>query len=252
LTIESKFAKLILHTVLEQQHTLQNMRKTLLIAAAALAASIISSEAQVYSQNIVGYVNVPCPAGVFTPVGSPLLNADGVNSASNVLSTIPDDSYLYIWNGSSYNIVISFGGQYYDQTGSFIVPTPDLPVGNGFYIQSSSTYTNTFVGTVLVTNTAVGSITTNSVNLPAAFAFVNPQLPIGGGLISSLQMGAIPDDSYVYIYNGTSYNIAISFGGIWYDQTGSFTVPEPTVTVGQAFFVQSSAAWTWTETYTNN
>ena len=35
------------------------MRKTLLIAAAALASSVISSQAGVYSQNIVGYVNVP-------------------------------------------------------------------------------------------------------------------------------------------------------------------------------------------------
>ena len=37
------------------------MKKTLLIAAAALAASVISSQAQVYSQNIVGYANVATP-----------------------------------------------------------------------------------------------------------------------------------------------------------------------------------------------
>ena len=39
------------------------MKKTLLIAAAALVAGVISSEAQVYSANIVGYVNVVMPAG---------------------------------------------------------------------------------------------------------------------------------------------------------------------------------------------
>ncbi len=38
------------------------MKKTLLIAAAALVAGVISSEAQVYSANIVGYVNVVMPA----------------------------------------------------------------------------------------------------------------------------------------------------------------------------------------------
>ena len=37
-------------------HTTEIMRKTLLIAAAALAGSIISSQAQVYSQNVVGYL----------------------------------------------------------------------------------------------------------------------------------------------------------------------------------------------------
>ena len=34
------------------------MRKTLLMAAAALAAGVISSQAGVYSANIVGYANV--------------------------------------------------------------------------------------------------------------------------------------------------------------------------------------------------
>ncbi len=42
--------------------------KTLLIAAAALAAGIISSQAQVYSQNIVGYANRSAVLQVFTPV----------------------------------------------------------------------------------------------------------------------------------------------------------------------------------------
>ncbi len=37
--------------------------KTLLIAAAALAATVISSEAQVYSANVVGYVNVVLQGG---------------------------------------------------------------------------------------------------------------------------------------------------------------------------------------------
>ena len=39
------------------------MRKTLLIAAAALASSVISSQAGVYSQNIVGYANIVTPNG---------------------------------------------------------------------------------------------------------------------------------------------------------------------------------------------
>jgi hypothetical protein len=51
------------------------MRKTLLIAGAALAASIISSQAQtVYSQNIVGYINQTIPAGKYQIVGSQLIN----------------------------------------------------------------------------------------------------------------------------------------------------------------------------------
>jgi hypothetical protein len=229
------------------------MRKTLLIAAAALAASIISSEAQVYSQNIVGYVNVPFVAG-FTAVGNPLQNADGVNSATNVITGIPDFSYVYVWNGSGYNAYEVYQGQYYDSQGNGLVPTPNLPVGTGVFIQASAAFTNTFVGTVLVTNTAVGSITTNNFNLLSGFNFVNPLLPIGGGIISSLQMANIPDFSYIYVWNtgSQSYVGSESYQGTWYDVTGNFTVPEPTVAVGAAFYVDAANAFTWTVTYTNN
>ncbi len=62
------------------------MKKTLLIAAAALVAGVVSSEAQVYSANIVGYVNVTCPAGAQVLVSNPL--DDGTNQANDLLSHI--------------------------------------------------------------------------------------------------------------------------------------------------------------------
>jgi hypothetical protein len=107
---------------------------------------------------------------------------------------------------------------------------------------------------VLVTNTAVGSITTNNYTLNGGFNYVNPLLPIGGGLITSLQMGNIPDFSYVYVWSpgAQSYTGSESYQGTWYDVTGSFTVPEPTVSVAAAFYVQAASTFTWTVTYTNN
>ncbi len=54
------------------------MKKTLLIAAAALAASLIPSQAQVYSQNIVGYVNTAIPGGgALTLVANPIQTVVG-------------------------------------------------------------------------------------------------------------------------------------------------------------------------------
>jgi len=58
--------------------------KTLLIAAAALAATVISSEAQVYSQNVVGYANITCPPGQFSLIGNQF--DTGSNTLNNVLS----------------------------------------------------------------------------------------------------------------------------------------------------------------------
>jgi len=228
------------------------MKKTLLMAAAALAAGVISSQAGVYSQNIVGYVNVALPAG-FTAIGNPLNNADGFNYATNVLQNVPDFSYVYVWNGASYNSYEVYQNQYYDSAGNGIVPTPTLTVGNGLFVQAASPFTNTFVGTVVLTNGASGTTTTNVANLPAGFTFIAPTLPIGGGVISSLQMGNIPDFSYIYVWNvaSQSYTGAESYQGTWYDTTGNFTVAEPTVGVGSAFFVDAASAFTWSLVYTN-
>lgn len=227
------------------------MKKTLLIAAATLAAGIISVQAQVYSQNIVGYVNQTFVPG-FNAIGNPLNNADGINSATNVLKGIPDFSYVYVWNGSSYNGYEIYQGQYYDQDGNNLVAVPNLPIGTGVYVQASAAFTNTYVGTVNITAGASGTITTNSVNLVSGFNFVNPSLPIGGGVTTSLGINP-PDFSYVYVWDpiAQGYTGAESYQGSWYNLTGDYTVPEPTVAVGAAFFIQAASPFVWSITFTN-
>jgi len=223
------------------------MKKTLLIAAAALAASVISSEAQVYSQNIVGYVNTVFPSG-FTPAVNPLIN--GTNLSSTLLPNIPDLSFLYVWNGSSYDVYETYQGDYYDETGSSIVQAPNLNLGNGFFINASDSFTNTFVGVVAVTNGAVGTVSTNTVNLVAGFNFLNSPLPIGGGITSALKLSP-PDLSFIYVWNGTTWDVSETYQGDFYDETGSTTVPEPQIKVGSAFFINASAPFQWSITYTN-
>jgi uncharacterized protein YcfL len=229
------------------------MKKTLLIAAAALAAGIISTQAQVYSQNVVGYVNVVFPAG-FTAVGSPFNNADGINSATNVLQNVPDFTYLYVWNTNAftYDTYLAYGGEYYDGGGNNVVPTPNLPVGLGCFVQPPQTFTNTFVGTVNLTLGAPGTKSTNTVTLASGFNFVNPQIPIAGGVSSVMQM-VPPDFTYFYVWNvaNQNYEIAISYQGSWYDAAAENLVSEPTVSVASAFFVQPPSSFTWSIVYTN-
>ena len=74
------------------------MKKTLLIAAAALVAGIVSSQAQVYSANIVGYVNQVMTNGVLQLVCNPLDN--GTNTANDVFANLPNTSSIQLWNGS--------------------------------------------------------------------------------------------------------------------------------------------------------
>src|SRR5665213_2280842 len=90
--------------------------KTLLIAAAALAAATISSQAQVYSQNIVGYINTTVPNGAhqFQFIANQLqtVTANGTNKIQDVfgfsaLTSDPNgvtNTVLYYWNGAGYTL----------------------------------------------------------------------------------------------------------------------------------------------------
>ena len=87
--------------------------KTLLMTAAALAAGVIYSQAQgtVYSQNVVGYVNVTIPANGFNLVGNQLDLGPGSNSVDNVLTTGflgaasgSGQSTLHYWTGSGFEV----------------------------------------------------------------------------------------------------------------------------------------------------
>src|ERR1017187_7115969 len=169
------------------------MRKTLLIAAAALAASVISSQAQVYSQNIVGYVNTPIPGG-FVCIANPLdaMGATGVNN--DITNVIPvfsgnyDGDVLYYWSVNKYvNYTIDAGqwpsgiGNANDTAQSAVMPK--LSPGMAILIQNTvSAITNTFVGTVHVDAAATGSqvVGTATNHIGGGFTFLASKLPIGG------------------------------------------------------------------------
>jgi hypothetical protein len=180
--------------------------KALLIAAGALAATVISSEAQVYSQNIVGYVNIP-QSGNISAFALPL-DASGGNAATNIFPNVYnasqgqgplDGNQLYIWNGSSFTVytfdslkATGFGN--ISDTGSPVatgvaLPTPTLNPGQFVFIDNIyNATTNTVVGTVHVDFAATGSqtvgTTTNIVG--GNLQFVASKLPIAGGISSVL------------------------------------------------------------------
>src|SRR5271154_6934502 len=87
--------------------------KTLLLAVAALATGIISSEAQsnVYSQNIVGYVNAVSPVGgQFALLANPLDN--GTNNITSLFPTAPNQTQVEIWNGSGFQLAQKVAGNW--------------------------------------------------------------------------------------------------------------------------------------------
>jgi hypothetical protein len=208
------------------------MKKTLLIAAAALVAGVISSDAQVYSANIVGYVNVPCPANQLVLLSNPLDN--GTNTANDLLASLPVKSALEVWNGTGFTLI--------SKTSAGFAGNPALPVGTGFFVKAASTVTNTFVGNV-VPNPGGNQAT---VNLPAnALVLVGSTLPVGGTFndvgTNTINLNAtLPVKSALEIWNGSGFTLI--------SKTTAGFAGNPPLSVAQGFFLKSASATNWTQT----
>src|SRR5216684_3322146 len=129
----------------------QKMRtKTTLLGAAILAAGALSSMAQsnVYSLNVVGYINRTFPASLQYALVANQLDT-GNNVYSNVLQSLPVNSKVLKWTGSGYSTAtrVAFGNGWLPSSNAVNTLNP----GEAAFIQSPSGsvgFTNTFVGNV--------------------------------------------------------------------------------------------------------
>jgi hypothetical protein len=238
------------------------IKKTLLVAAATLAAGIISSQAQVYSQNVVGYANVPTANGGTFALAVPF--KVGVSNGANEIwplvggnPSIPDGSELLVWNGSSYNTFFSDSGStslWDDENQVPINNSPVLPVGQGFFLLPAGSTTNTFAGAV-----AVNVGTSNVMTLANGGTYmVSPAVPYGGTITNGNNStggpnlsvnGGLPDGSELLIWNGSSYNTFFSDSGstsLWDDENQVPINNAPTIAVGQSFFLLPAGNFNWT------
>jgi hypothetical protein len=210
--------------------------KTLLIAAAALAAGIMTSQAQVYSQNIVGYINVTIPANENVLIANQL-DYDGTGT-NNTLATVfpngvPNNSTIQAWNGTGF-----VGDSYSTSTGWAVTSNPfinaSIQPGVGFFFKTKNATNITFVGNVLVgTNTlAVGSGTT----------VISPAVPVAGTLDTTNSF-PIANNNVVQVWNPSTSG----FTGYSYSTTTGWVPSDPQLTVGQSVFINVKKAATWTE-----
>jgi hypothetical protein len=250
------------------------MRKTLLMAAAALAAGVISSQAGVYSANIVGYVNQTLPLG-FVNIANPLDIADpsgsGVNNSItnvlNVLSGSYDGDVLYYWNGAhytTYTIDSSWPTGIGNSLDTAAVAPPTLNPGVSIYLDNTiGKTTNTYVGTVHVDGsgsiTNVIGVTTNQI--PLGLAFYGSKLPVGGGISSVLGLphdGSL-DGSVInipnigvdgFVHGYTQYTIDSSWPSGFGNALDTAAAAEPQIPVGGGFLLQNTAqAENWIQSY---
>lgn len=221
--------------------------KTLLLSAVALAAGLLSSQAQsnVYSANIVGYVTTVIKGnGAYTLIANPL--DSGSNNITGLLDAVlPNKSIVLTWDsvGQTYVQAQKTGGTWNTNT--------PLPVGTGFFVKTpvaqATDITNTFVGNIVVAPNGG----TNQVTLPGAYYLAGSVVPFNGnindylnGTTNTVNLGGVlPNKSLVLTWDaaGQTYIQAQKTGGTW--NTNLALNP------GVGFFIKPQFAGTnWVET----
>jgi hypothetical protein len=219
------------------------MRTKTLLCAAALAAGVVSTMAQsnVYSLNVVGYVNVPTKGGGnFNMIANPL------NNTNNLLGTLfagfaQDGDQVYRWNVTLQDLDPTIPT--YSSFSQTWTPTMTLKPGEGvFYLNAGADKTNTFVGEVIQ-----GSYTnpipfgTVAVVGSGSFNGFGSSIPLGGSFTNAI-VGIVPHDGdQVYFWD---VNIQDLSGTIpTYSAFSTSWTPSTTVlNVGSGFFYLGAGA----------
>ena len=225
------------HTVIKKHKSMRT--KTLFLAALVAAVGVASSMAQsnVYSLNVVGYVNKPFVTG-FNLIANPLNK--GTNGLDEIMANanVPDNTIAFIWDTAAQDFLTL--ATYVSGSSSWI-PNVNMPPGQGFFVLAPSDYTNTFVGEVMQ-----GSISTT---IAPSFNAIGSPVPIGGALSNVLSQMPSLDNDLVFQWDSTAQdflNISTWAAG------SSQWIPELTFGVGEGMFYLSGAAGNtnWVRTFT--
>jgi hypothetical protein len=238
--------------------------KTLLLTAAVALGGVAPSMAQVYSQNVVGYVTLTL-SNRYTMISNPLNGPGGSNTLIQILPSAPPGAGIYKYNPttSTFENKVTFAaGNWLGGTGNGTVLAP----GQGAFIQTDTAtpaapVTITFVGEVLDGNT--------SLSIPAGFSIASSVLPVAaplgkaadpepaaGGAVTSLRFpGAAGDRVLFWDKAGQTYRSALTFisdAAGWLGSGAPAGGVGPTPAVGESFFISALGARTWTRTYKIN
>lgn len=257
--------------------------KTLLIAAAALAATVTASEAQnVYSANVVGYVNVTCPGNSFTLIANQVDFGPGSNNVNNVLGSGPISatapsgyaqstllvftgtgfSYLNYYNSSDISGILGAPNPAGWYNGSGVIATNNLAPSQAVFLQNP--------GANAITVTLTGQVdqgTNGWSTVPPGFGFYSEPQPLAGTALDSTNVNfpaLSSQDSYQF-WTGNGYSAFYNYynssdiSGIlgspspagWYDANGADIDSSNTLwpNVGQGFLIDHG---TTTSHWTNN
>jgi hypothetical protein len=232
------------------------MRTKALLGLAVLAASVVTSVAQqnVYSLNIVGYVNKPVEAQKFYLLHNPLNKANsGGNNVTNLIALDDtwDGTLLYTFENGSLFVAATYVaglGWFSDDVAKAV-----LPPGKGFYLYPTKAGTVTFVGEVLGTS-AAGNGATNTIAGGLKFNLVGSPFPAAQSLTAMGLTGQDGDIVYRYSTALNKLNPITFVGGLgWYDDSipDGGPVVGPTLDVGEGiFYYNPNTDFVWRQFFT--
>jgi hypothetical protein len=214
--------------------------KILITAAAAMVAGLVSSNAQVYSANVVGYANVVLAGnGAYTLVANPFDDGNG-NQITNILSSsLPNASQVLTWDPVTQFTTYQKGG-----TAHVWLTNTNLPPGVGFFVRNgnvgsgSPPVTNTFVGTVIAN---VGASVTNQVAL--GYTLQGSPIPYAGNVAITGQAGGDTNMNFgASVGNGAqilTWDPVLQYTTVQKGGTAHLWLGTATISVGQGFFINN-------------
>jgi hypothetical protein len=219
--------------------------KALLCAAGMLAAAATSmAQSNVYSLNVVGYINIPYTNG-FQMVANQL-HSDSTgtnNTVGGVFGTnLPTGTQVYGFSTTSgyATATLIANGTW---TGGQPVVNESLSAGRGVWLRipgASGTGGNV---------TIVGEVKQGTTGVPIATGFQISSLvpPLSTTIKTAMGYPAGTGDRVFQFSNATGYLPTRT-----YLASGSWTPTEPTPAVGESFWISRAAAngaTTWNQTY---
>jgi hypothetical protein len=226
------------------------MRTKALLGLAALAVSAVTCVAQqnVYSLNIVGYVNVDITNG-YNLLTVPLKPTDGNMNITNtiVLPAGADNSGIFKWTGSSYDLAnIPTWVESAPGVGEWISDQPvSIQVGEAFFLNSTATGKITFVGEVMT-----GAIQNS---LAPGYNAVGNKVPVQAGWPGKT-VGNDGDGIQTWLPAQQSFDVANPWtfiAGEGWTITGATFTDGPVLAPGQGvfYFNTGTAPINWTQNF---
>lgn len=220
----------------------------LLLAAAALAAGAVTASAQVYSANVVGYINITLKPG-YNLIANQLTN--GNNNVNIVLTNLPasmDNSTINAFDNATQNFTPA--QTWYNGVGwvdpDFNSSSLTITPGKGYFLNNAGAQ---------VTVTLIGEVPQGTTATPIGtglgmYASVPP-------VVSGFTTNGFPgtDNMTYQLFDATiqNYTQALTyFAGVgWVD--GDFNTVDPAPPVGSGFLISNpGAAGTWTRNFVVN